>query len=176
MYSVLYLLSTFNDESMEKNAITLLIAGGVAFVATYAVCHYLGSRSRTSSSSPFVYLGSPYVPFEGGSRGELSEECLQHPGYRMCSLTDGTSGVCGTSGMCVTDMEMDIRRNWSTRDDIKMPLCLQPIFKEGCERFCRCRQIKDLAKKQTASHGENNVPTDTMGECLQGCRSTFYPI
>jgi len=147
---------------MQKNVAILLIAGGVVFVA--AAYHYGYFSRYTPKSAGFVYMGSPFTPSSGGSRGEVNEECLEHPGYRMCMLTDGTSGVCGTSGMCVTDMEMDIKRNWATRDDIKMPLCSQPIFKEGCQRFCACKKIK------------GDVLEHEMDGCVDGCRKMFYPI
>lgn len=141
----------------------VLVLGGAAIIVYLGVRYYKSSPS-SAGKSHYVYLGSPYTPFEGGSRGELSEECLQHPGYRMCMLTDGTSGVCGTSGMCVTDMEMDVKRNWTTRDDIKMPLCSEPIFKEGCQRFCKCKQLK----------GE--VLPHEVGDCIEDCRGMFFPV
>jgi len=158
---------------MEKNTIILLVAGGAALIVFCTMNHYLGSKNTNNSTisskiANFVYMGSPYTPTAGGSRGEVSEECLQHPGYRMCMLTDGTSGVCGTSGMCVTDMEMDIKRNWTTRDNIKMPLCSQPIFKEGCQRFCKCKQLKNTIDGGILAH--------EMDDCVEGCRNMFYPI
>ncbi len=108
----------------------------------------------------YVYLGSPYRPEQAGSRGEVSEECLQHPGYRMCSLTDGTSGVCGTSGRCVTDMSVDIRSQW---DEVNMPVCYEPLLKEGCTRFCRCQQLK------------GGVLDHEVGDCVAACRENFHP-
>src|SRR5690242_4319482 len=113
-------------------------------VASAALIYWYMVRSKIqkhydSYSEAYVYLGSPYRPEQAWSRGEYSEECLQHPDYRMCTLTDGTSGVCGTSGMCLTNFESDVRQQW---DEIKMPLCYEPIFREGCQRFCNCKDLK----------------------------------
>ncbi len=51
-----------------------------------------------------AYLSSDY----GGYGAELSEECLKNPGFRFCSLHDGTPGVCGTSGSCLQDPSLDL--------------------------------------------------------------------
>jgi hypothetical protein len=106
--------------------------------------------------SNYQYLGGVFRPEQGGARAERNEECLQNPDYRMCMLTDGTSGVCGTSGMCMADFMIDHRKE---RDDIRHPLCTEPVFKEGCSRFCQCKELQ----------GE-----DTTG-CIEECKSWFYP-
>jgi len=110
-----------------------------------------------STRNQFKYLGNVYRLDEGGSRGELNEECLQHPGYRMCMLTDGTSGVCALSGMCVADMEVDLRRE---QDENPKPYCTEPIFKEGCGRWCNCQALKGI-------HDPG---------CLDECESWFSPL
>ena len=128
-----------------------LLALALAVVLVIWVC------SKNTNRNGFKYLGNGYNPNQGGSRGELNEECLQHPGYRMCMLTDGTSGVCALSGMCVADMEVDLRRE---RDSVPRPLCTPPVFKEGCERFCRCQALL----------GEE------CDDCVERCRSWFSPL
>jgi hypothetical protein len=124
----------------------------IVLVVAVAVCMY-----RKNTINQFRYLGNVYNLSEGGSRGELNEECLQHPGYRMCQLTDGTPGVCALSGMCVADMEIDLRR---ARDEVPKPYCTAPIFKEGCGRFCDCLALAGTAKP----------------DCIEDCRSWFSPI
>src|SRR5271154_5223994 len=100
-------------------------------VALVLVVALVVAWCTSGSKSQFRYLGNVYRLDQGGSRGEPNEECLQNPSYRMCMLTDGTSGVCALSGMCVADMEVDLRRE---RDEVPRPLCTAPIFKQGCGR------------------------------------------
>lgn len=95
--------------------------------------------------------------YQGGDRGEFNEECLQHPGQRMCMLSDGTSGVCVLSGMCVADMLVDHRRE---NDNVPRPLCTAPIFKEGCQRWCRCKGMLGEA----------------CAGCEEECESWFSPL
>jgi hypothetical protein len=140
-----------------KSTILISIAvTGVGIVALYYWYYH-----KNGKISYYVPLGSPFRPEQAGSRGELSNECLQHPGYRMCTLTDGTSGVCGTSGRCVTELFHDIRRNW---DEVQMPICYQPLAKEGCQRFCNCQQLK------------GNVFDHEMDGCVNQCNSNFSPL
>jgi len=80
------------------------------------------------------------------------------PGYRFCMLTDGTSGVCGINGMCLSSMMLDLRKE---RDEMEMPYCTAPIFQEGCGRFCACKGCKG--------------PIDTQ-QCLKECGSWFSPM
>ena len=110
----------------------------------------------------FRYLGSVYQPNISGGEGELNEECLQHPGYRFCMLTDGKSGVCALSGMCVADMMVDHRQE---DIDVPRPLCTKPIFKAGCSRFCECLKISDPSSSHTASL-----------ECKRECDDWFSPL
>ena len=126
----------------------------VIVLGAIAIACLLSSRTIKNQ---FKYLGNVYRLDEGGSRGELNEECLQHPSYRMCMLTDGTSGVCALSGMCVADMSVDHRKE---RDAVPRPLCTAPIFKEGCGRWCNCQKMK----------GSNNPG------CRSECESWFSPI
>ena len=108
----------------------------------------------------YSFLGGTYTPAEGGSRAELNEECLMYPGNQFCMLTDGTSGVCVQNGYCVADMLIDHRKE---RDDIQHPFCVEPLFKEGCGRFCRCQEMKGLVK-----------PEGHMA-CVDECKTWFHP-
>jgi hypothetical protein len=184
IYRTIVILVYFS--TMVKNMNILMLTGGAIFVTCYIIYVYKSKKWYPSfyknlrfvnsvySINNYDFLGSPYNPNTRGSRSEpnedpkdfgfLNEECLEHPGYRMCMFTDGTSGVCGTSGMCVPDMEVDVKRNWATRDDIKMPLCVEPIFKEGCQRFCRCKYLK------------GDIQENEMAGCIAGCQNMFYPL
>jgi hypothetical protein len=112
---------------------------------------------RSYKKNSYRFLGSPYRPAEGGSRGEYNEECLEHPGQKFCMLTDGTAGICVLSGMCVADMEIDHR---TANDENPKPYCTKPIFKEGCPRFCNCLSLKGQ---------------DYPG-CVEDCLSYFSPL
>lgn len=129
----------------------------ILLAITLALLSVICIFSKDTQKSQFRYLGNVYNQDQGGGRGELNEECLQHPDYRMCMLTDGTSGVCALSGMCVADMMVDHRRE---RDAVPRPLCTAPIFKEGCGRWCKCQKLK----------GE-----ETPG-CVEECRRWFSPL
>jgi len=147
-------MSTLSSSGQSR--VVMAMAAGVC--AGVLMWWYM--RKYKTERSGYVHLGSPYRPEDAGSRGEMSEECLQNPDYRMCTLTDGTPGVCGTSGMCVTDLSQDITQFWG---DIKMPVCYEPLFKEGCQRFCNCKQLK------------GGVLAHEMDGCVDGCRNMFYP-
>ena len=110
-------------------------------------------------------LGSAYRPETGGERAEFDpEECYQHPGYRFCSLTDGTPGVCMLSGMCHADVEQDLRQ---LRDDLPLPLCHKPIFKQGCNKFCRC---KNMAERKAG------VEVTPLEKCERQCHRWYSPL
>jgi hypothetical protein len=65
--------------------------------------------------------------------------------------------VCGTSGMCLPDMMADIVKE---RNDITLPSCIEPIFREGCQRFCNCKSL--------GGSGGGSA-------CMAECRSWFFP-
>ena len=109
----------------------------------------------------YRFLGGAYQATQGGSHAELNEECLSYPGNNFCMLTDGTPGVCVQNGMCVADMTIDLMQY---RSDIKLPSCTEPVFKEGCGRFCRCKELKGTIN-----------PKDHMS-CVENCKSWFSPI
>ena len=138
----------YHYKVMGHNVLYLVV---IILVAITAFCFLRSSRNS------YKYLGNVYNPLEGGNRGELNEECLQHPGYRMCQLTDGTPGVCALSGMCVADMEIDLRKY---RQEIPLPRCTKPIFKEGCQRFCNCRKLQGSCD----------------AGCVDECTSWFSPL
>jgi hypothetical protein len=115
----------------------------------------------THRKDGYRFLPSAYGPATGGSYAEYNDECLAYPGNQFCMMTDGTPGVCVLNGMCVPDMEIDLREY---RADIKLPSCTKPVFKEGCGRLCRCKELK----------GDVD-PKDHM-ECVNECKSWYSPI
>lgn len=108
----------------------------------------------------YQFLPSTYNVKSGGMQSELNDECLMYPGNQFCMMTDGTPGVCVLNGRCVPDMEMDLRQY---SDDIKLPSCTEPVFQEGCGRFCRCQELKGAVD-----------PKNHM-KCVQECKSWFFP-
>ncbi len=140
----------------------LILIAIVCVVAIYLLTG--GCRGRSENYTPdgantYNFLGAFDIA-QGGSRAEMNEECLQYPGNQFCMLTDGTSGVCVLSGHCVADMMVDHRQEL---DEIKRPLCTQPVFKEGCGRFVKCKELKgDYLPKD---HDKN------LAECL----SWYFP-
>lgn len=154
------------DGTSPTTLVVVLIGVVIVFVALMLLKGGCWNERFASVPSKFHYLGSVYRKDEGGSRGEPNEECLQSPGYRFCMLTDGTSGVCALSGMCVANMLNDLREE---RDDIRHPLCTKPIFKEGCKRHCDC-----LAMKFSKENGRRMTPSQ-YGTCLDSCISNFHP-
>jgi len=134
----------------------IMIVGSAGIIVAIILYPYL-KRKISGYQFMGMFYKDAYNSYRGGDRGELNDECLQHPGYRFCMLTNGAPGVCGTSGRCLPDMLHDGRQY---RDDIKLPTCVEPIFKEGCKRFCDCKNLTEDVD---------------MGRCVDGCRSNFHP-
>lgn len=145
---------------MDKNKIILTFVVGCASLLVYYIF-----KNRFSSKSGYLYMGSPFSSFSQGSGREFNEECMEHPGYRFCTLTDGSAGVCGNSGMCVKDLSMDHSKDQISNgaDVFKTPICYEPVFKEGCNRFCNCK-IMDGA-----------INENELGQCIENCETMFYP-
>lgn len=108
----------------------------------------------------YRFLPSAYSPQSGGTQAEFNNECLMYPGNQFCMLTNGIPGVCVLNGMCVPDMEMDLMQY---KSDIKLPSCTQPVFKEGCGRFCRCKEL------------EGSVDPKNHMDCVRDCNSWYHP-
>lgn len=148
------------SKNTEK-IITVIALGAAGCFLAYCIYRTI---KRTLYQN-YIHLGSSFHPSNLGGPTELSHECLGHPGYRMCVMTDGRPGVCGTSGMCIPDLMMDDRADLSASnlDDMKYPNCVEPISKEECSRFCSCKIVK----------GE--VLDHEFEGCQEACRSNFYP-
>jgi hypothetical protein len=127
----------------------------VIVILVVAAVFLLFSFGRGCTKSNFQYLGTRS---RGGDfEGEPNDECLYSPGYKFCQLTDGMPGVCVNNGICMPNMMEDPRIEW---DEFAHPYCPMPIFKEGCDRFCRCKAMK----------GER-----TPG-CVEECRSNYSSL
>lgn len=83
---------------------------------------------------------------------EKNEECMMLYGDRHCMMTDGRLGKCVLSGYCAPAM-------MTYSDDVSLPYCTKPYFKEGCDRFCKCQKLR----------GENQP------SCMSDCHSMFHP-
>ena len=121
---------------------------------------WLLTLARGKDGYRFLPTAYSYAPKMGGSYAELNNECLMYPGNQFCMLTDGTPGVCVLNGMCVPDMEIDLREY---RRDVKLPSCTKPVFKEGCGRFCRCKEL------------EGDVDPKNHMACVEDCKSWYHP-
>lgn len=138
------------DETKKVIIVVVLVGVAILVVAKWSVNH-------------FRILGNPYRMEEGGSRSETNDECLQSPGYRFCMMTDGTPGVCMLSGQCVPDIMQDLR---TVRDELNLPYCTKPVFKTGCNRYCRCRNMA----KGRPDYIEN------VGKCTKECEDWYSPL
>lgn len=123
---------------------------GLLLVAVLFLLYFSGSKK-----DGYQHLGfrSRYGDFEG----EPNDECLYGPGYKFCQLTDGMPGVCVNNGICMPAMMNDPIDQWDAFDH---PYCPMPIFKEGCDRFCKCKGLK----------GERSPG------CVAACRSNYSTL
>lgn len=118
---------------------------------------------RCSSGEKYRFLGGISDPRRGGYRAEMNEECLRLQAGQQCILTDGTSGNCVQSGHCVENMLVDLNLE---NQEIEKPYCTKPVFKEGCGRFCECKQMQ----------GTVGPTLEDSTACLKNCLSYFSPL
>jgi hypothetical protein len=129
----------------------------ILLVVLALLCLWLFCRK----SENYRFLGGMYNPKQGGYRAELNEECLQLQDGQQCMLTDGTSGNCVQSGHCVADMMIDLNIE---NQDVKKPYCTEPVFKEGCERFAKCKLLQGA------------ITAGQLKDEADDCRSWFSPL
>lgn len=113
-------------------------------VVTLIVLYCLSSSgAMCSSQSPslsekYHYLGSLYMPADGGVASEYNIECLNNANGH-CMLTDGTTGKCVLHGICRSSMLLD-----HSQSIIEKPYCTRPYFPEECASFCQCLNMKGV--------------------------------
>ncbi len=129
----------------------------ILIVVLALVCLYMFCKK----SENYKFLGGMYKPIQGGYTAELNEECLQLQSGQQCMMADGTSGNCVSSGHCVANMLIDLNIE---DEDVKKPYCTEPVFKEGCDRFAKCKLLKgDITAGQLKAEADD-------------CRSWFSPL